>query len=47
VARRFELGPHIRFGQEIREAVFDETRGRWRLRSATGEAHDATVLVSA
>ena len=30
-ARRFGIGPHIRFGRRIADAVFDEASGRWML----------------
>jgi cation diffusion facilitator CzcD-associated flavoprotein CzcO len=42
---RFGLGPNIRFNTEIAEARFDETHGRWRLRTTTGEETTAQVLV--
>ncbi|MEP0708108.1 MAG: NAD(P)/FAD-dependent oxidoreductase [Parvibaculum sp.] len=46
VARKYGLLPHIRFNTEIAEARFDEAEGLWRLRSASGEAFTANVLIS-
>ncbi|MGI8332269.1 flavin-containing monooxygenase [Actinomadura scrupuli] len=46
-ARRFGLEPHLRFGTEITEAVFDEDAGLWRLRTGTGEQIEAEIVVSA
>lgn len=44
---KYGIAPHIRFGQDIREAVFDETASTWRLRTASGETIEADVCVSA
>ncbi|MBC6460394.1 flavin-containing monooxygenase [Actinomadura sp. HBU206391] len=38
--------PHIRFGSEVLEAVFDEDAGVWRIRTTAGEL-SARVLISA
>src|SRR6266446_1924502 len=46
-ARRYGLGPHIRFGTEIAEARFDEEAAVWHLRTTAGEEILADVLVSA
>ncbi|MFI5976420.1 flavin-containing monooxygenase [Streptomyces sp. NPDC051452] len=50
VAKRFGLYDHIRFGTEVREAAWDEERGRWSLALDTPdgpERVECTVLVSA
>ena len=44
---KFELGPFLRFGAEVRSATFDAAAGRWRLRTAAGEEVTARALVSA
>jgi cation diffusion facilitator CzcD-associated flavoprotein CzcO len=44
-ADRYGIRPHIRFGEEVLEAVWDEDARRWRLRTSTGEL-TADVLVS-
>ena len=36
VAQRFGLGPHLRFGQRLERALFDQTDGRWTLHLADG-----------
>lgn len=36
VAQRFGLGPHLRFGQRIESAVFDDEAARWTIRLADG-----------
>jgi len=36
---------HIRFGTRISDAVFDESAGRWQVRSAAGERFDARFFV--
>ncbi|HEV8690998.1 MAG TPA: NAD(P)/FAD-dependent oxidoreductase [Ideonella sp.] len=40
VAGRFRIGPHIRFGQRIVDARFDEATGRWQIYTEGG-AHMA------
>ncbi|WIX79108.1 NAD(P)/FAD-dependent oxidoreductase [Amycolatopsis carbonis] len=40
-----DLGPHIRYGQEVTAATFDE--GRWRVETAGGETFEADVFVPA
>ncbi|TFV63720.1 UNVERIFIED_ORG: NAD(P)/FAD-dependent oxidoreductase [Bacillus sp. AZ43] len=47
VARDFGVLPHIRFGTEVHEAVFDETAGVWRLALAGGGEYEADVLIAA
>jgi cation diffusion facilitator CzcD-associated flavoprotein CzcO len=42
---RFGLGGHLRFGQRVDEARFDEEAGRWRVRTGTGAELSARVLV--
>ncbi|OAR22116.1 hypothetical protein A8W25_29740 [Streptomyces sp. ERV7] len=41
------LDPHLRLGQEVTDAVFDEDRLLWRLRTAAGETIEAEVFVAA
>ena len=45
VADKHGLRPHIRFGQEVVDARFED--GRWRIRTAAGEEAEADFLVSA
>jgi len=47
VARRFDVLRHVRFGQEVERATFDEDSGRWRLEVAGGEEVEAEVLITA
>ncbi|QCX73946.1 4-hydroxyacetophenone monooxygenase [Streptomyces sp. YIM 121038] len=42
-----QLRGHLRLGTEVRSAHFDERTRRWRLRTRTGEIHEADVLVPA
>lgn len=44
---KYGIGPHIRFGMDIRSAEFDETGSRWRLHTAEGEPVEARIVVSA
>src|SRR5206468_12396416 len=46
VADDLDLRPHIRFGTEVLDAVFDEERSVWEVRTA-GEVITANVVVSA
>lgn len=46
VVDEYGLRPHIRFGAEIASARFDEAAGVWRLRTASGEEHEAELLAS-
>ncbi|MEW2501234.1 NAD(P)/FAD-dependent oxidoreductase [Amycolatopsis sp. NPDC047767] len=45
VVADYDLGPHIRYGQEVTAATFDE--GRWRVETAGGETFEADVFVPA
>lgn len=45
VARRFGLEPHLRFGQRIERAEFDERDGRWTIRLADGSTLRARHFV--
>jgi cation diffusion facilitator CzcD-associated flavoprotein CzcO len=45
-ARKYGILPKIRFGCEIEGARFDAEAGVWRLRTTTGEEHEAEILVS-
>ncbi len=45
-ARTYDLLPHLRFGTEIASARFDEAESVWQLRTTSGEAITAEVLVS-
>jgi cation diffusion facilitator CzcD-associated flavoprotein CzcO len=45
-ARKYDLLPKIRFGCEIAEARFDAGAGAWRLRTTSGEEHEAEILVA-
>jgi len=44
-ARRFGIGPHIRFGRRIADAVFDEASGRWTLGLEGGQQLSARFFV--
>ncbi|HEV2130540.1 MAG TPA: NAD(P)/FAD-dependent oxidoreductase, partial [Longimicrobiaceae bacterium] len=44
--REFGILPHIRFGQEVRSATWDEARVRWRIQTSEG-SYTAEVLVAA
>lgn len=45
VAQRFAIGPHLRFGQRIASATFDELDGRWTIRLAGGRTVRARHFV--
>lgn len=45
VAQRFGLGPHLRLGQRIERAAFDELAGRWTLHLADGRTLRARHFV--
>lgn len=47
VAERFDLMRHIRFGEEVAAAWFDEGTGRWHIKTAKGSDFTARFLVSA
>jgi cation diffusion facilitator CzcD-associated flavoprotein CzcO len=42
---RFGVGGHLRFGQAVEEARWDEAGDRWVVRTAAGEEYCAPVLV--
>src|SRR5215471_2874870 len=44
---RYGLGPHIRCGEEVVRAEYDEGRALWRVQTRTGGVREARVLVSA
>src|SRR4051794_33247621 len=46
-AAKYGLLPHIRFGETIREARFDEADQRWAVRTASGAGYRANLVVSA
>lgn len=46
-AEKYELGPHLRFGQEVEHVDFDDERGRWRIRTSSGSELEVDVVVSA
>jgi len=46
VADRLDLRPDIRFGTRITSAHFDEDRGRWIIRTDTGEVVDTQFFIS-
>jgi len=46
VADRYDVRRHIRFGQEMVGARWDEDRQTWTVRSATGEQYTGQFLVS-
>lgn len=45
-ARKYDLIPHIRFNQEVRELRFEKNSGRWRLETADGASEEFDVVVS-
>jgi cation diffusion facilitator CzcD-associated flavoprotein CzcO len=47
VVAKYDLEPHIRFDSEVKSAIFDEQRGLWRIETANGDVHEATVFVPA
>lgn len=46
-ADRFGVRPHLRFGQEVVAATFDEREGLWEVAVASGERLRPRVLISA
>ena len=46
VVEKYGLRPQLRFGTEIASARFDEAAGVWRLRTTSGEEHEAELLAS-
>src|SRR5262245_15747687 len=47
LVEKWQLRSRIRFGTEIVEARFDETRGEWTLATRAGESFGARVVISA
>ena len=47
VAERFDVLRHVRFGQEVTRATFDDASGRWRVETAAGDTFEADVLITA
>jgi cation diffusion facilitator CzcD-associated flavoprotein CzcO len=47
VAGRFDVLRHVRFGQDVQRARFDDDAGRWRLETVAGEEFEAEVLITA
>lgn len=45
-AKDYGLAPHLRFGHEVREAVWQEDARRWRIETSRG-TFEASVLVAA
>jgi cation diffusion facilitator CzcD-associated flavoprotein CzcO/acetyl esterase/lipase len=46
-ATKYDLEPNLRLGTEVSRAEFDESTGRWRIETTSGETIQADVLVSA
>jgi cation diffusion facilitator CzcD-associated flavoprotein CzcO len=44
-ATKYGLYPHIRFGQHVDEARFDEVTGTWRVTTAAGQTLEARALL--
>ena len=47
VARRYDVTRHVRLGQEVTRAAFDDDAGRWVVETAGGERLEADVLITA
>jgi cation diffusion facilitator CzcD-associated flavoprotein CzcO len=47
VVERFGLRPHLRLGTRVAELVWEESSGRYRLRTESGEDHEFDVVISA
>src|ERR1700686_5602334 len=45
--RKYQLEPHIRFGAEVSEALWDETRRHWIVQTREGHRYEAQALVTA
>lgn len=45
-AEEYGLYPHIQFNTEISSASFDKETGLWSVTTATGEVHQANILMS-
>lgn len=46
-AQKYNVQPHIRFGAEVEQAVFDEQRSVWQVTLTDGETLHARLLISA
>lgn len=46
-AKKYDIYPHIRFHEEVKEAVFDETSGKWRVTTSGGTTEEFDAFVSA
>lgn len=44
---RFGIAEHVRFGQEVASARFDEASGRWSVTVADGTVYESDVLLTA
>src|SRR3954453_24217764 len=44
-ADKYGLREHLKFGQKVEEARFDEVSGSWHLRTAAGERIEARALM--
>ena len=44
--KKYDLYPHIRFNQEVRDARFEEETGEWRIETSDGAVEQFDVLVS-
>jgi len=42
---KYDVGPHLRFGQEVTEATFDEDRGVWSLDVVGGAPVEARTVI--
>ncbi|MEA2308840.1 MAG: hypothetical protein QOI65_1126 [Thermoleophilaceae bacterium] len=47
VAKRFDVMRHVRFGENVESATFDEERGRWTVEVEGGETYEAEILLTA
>src|SRR5262249_9169649 len=46
-ADKYDVRKHVRFGENVERAEYDERRGVWTVRTSTGSVYRAKVLVSA
>jgi cation diffusion facilitator CzcD-associated flavoprotein CzcO len=44
-ADKYGLRPHLRFGQHVEDARFDEATGTWHVRTAAGDRYEARALL--
>jgi cation diffusion facilitator CzcD-associated flavoprotein CzcO len=47
VARDHDVLRHVRFGQEVERAAFDDETGRWRVTTAAGDEIEADAVITA